>query len=134
MQNLGVVASNLAELWLFSVFIIIIIIIVIIITNMIIIVIIILSVLFRFITMPNLEVVASNWPSYGHFGVSSSLSSLSSCRYHLDLLPCKIWRLYLQNWPSYGNCHCHYPVGLIYIYYHAKSPGCSFKIGRVVAI
>ena len=35
------------------------------------------------------------WSSYGHFEFPSSLSSSSSSsyRYHLDLLPCKIWRL-----------------------------------------
>ena len=39
-----------------------------------------------------------NWPNYCHFGFTSS-----SCRYHLDLLPCKIWKLQLQNWWSYGH-------------------------------
>ena len=59
--------------------------------------------------------------------------SSSSCTFYLYLLPYKIWRLQLQNWPSYDKFplhhHHHDPVHFIEIYYHAKSGGCSYKIG-----
>ena len=38
----------------------------------------------------------------------------------------------LQNKPKI--LHKVYPVGITYIYYHAKYGSCSFKIGQVMAI
>ena len=69
------------------------IILIIIIIIVIIIIIIILYVSFISITMQNLEVVASKLAELWLVSSSSSSSSSSSCTFHLDLLPCKIWRL-----------------------------------------
>ena len=90
----------------------------------------ILWLLFRSITMQNLDFLAWKLSEFWQFWSSSSLwassSSLKSSLlvstfwHYLDLLPCKIWTSYLKNCPSYGlsDLHHHHHYDDDHHHYH----------------